>query len=99
MPKCQNAYRNDAMLVSADITVARRLLGQSPTWADYARGILKEAHDSFTVYGSRIGTGPWYVVRNAYDSSFTMKPFDEDCHSFHVLPDYDSDHWIFEIIA
>ena len=87
------------MLVSADITVARRLLGQYPTWADYARAILKEAHNSFTVYG-RLGTGPWYVVCTpAYH--FKMVPIvgKDYYHSFRVHPSEDEQYWIFEVIA
>ena len=87
------------MLVSTDITVARRLLGQSPTWADYARAILKEAHNSFTVYG-RLGTGPWYVVCTP-NFRFKMCPFPGRGyhHRFCVTPSEDEQYWIFEVIA
>ena len=86
------------MLVSPDITVARRLLGQYPTWADYARAILKEAHNSFTVYG-RLGTGPWYVVCTPA-FHFKMVPIvgKDYYHSFRVSPSEDEQYWIFEVI-
>ena len=88
------------MLVPTHIEVARRLIGEPIRWSDYARSILKQAHESFTDYGSNLGTGPWYVVSSpAYH--FKMVPIvgKDYYYSFHVRPSYDSECWIFEVIA
>ena len=85
-----------------NIEVARRLEGKPLQWGDYARAILKQARESFTDYGSRCGTGPWYVVWNpTYE--FKMVPIlgNNYYHSFRVTPSCDSKDWfwVFEVIA
>jgi hypothetical protein len=75
-------------------------MGQQLTWADYARSILKQAHEIFTDYGSRYGTGPWYIVNGSAGLLFIMKPcVDEGYYSFSIRPSHDFEYWIFEVIA
>ncbi len=86
------------MLVPQNVEVTRRLLGQSVTWADYARSILKQAHETFTDYGSRLGTGPWYITYSP-TYLFKMVPILDEGNAFAVRPSSDSQYWIFEVIA
>jgi hypothetical protein len=90
----------EIVLVPPNIAVARRLRGESVTWADYARAILKQAHERFTDYGSRLGTGPWYVV-NTPAYHFKMVPIvgKDYYHTFYVRPSEDCDFWVFEVIS
>ena len=87
------------MLVPPHIEVAQRLCGEPIRWSDYARSILKQAHESFSDYGSGLGTGPWYIVCTMAHR-FKMIPIVEKdyYHSFDVRPSYDSECWIFEVL-
>lgn len=85
-------------LVPIHVVCAYRLLGREVMWADYAREILKQAHEIFDRYRSWDETGPWYVTRND-DFSFTLHPcISNRGNSYLVRPNHDFKYWTFQRI-
>lgn len=85
-------------LVPIHVVCARRLLGQSVTWADNAREILKQAHPVFKNQALWSGAGPWYVIYEK--GEYYMKPVIRAWYenSYHVIPDFEMGLWIFEVM-